>query len=806
MWNIITSMPDSNLSRAKLIPWAVLVLISTTAAAAADPPKLPHASPQSVGMSAEHLALIDQVVAEGLDAKLMPGCVVLVGRHGKIVHFQAYGNRRVEPDTLPMTRDTVFDMASITKPVATATSMMILLDRGKFRLHDRVSQHLPDFGQNDKARITIQQLLTHQSGLIADNPLDDYRQGADEAWRRIWKLSSQAEPGTKFVYSDVNFLVVGELVRKLSGQSVAEFARDNIFQPLGMRETGFLPPAGLKHRAAPTEERAGQWIQGEVHDPRAYHLGGVAGHAGLFSTAEDLAVYAQTMLSRGSYAGKRILSERAVDIMTRAYPVSSGQRGLGWDIETGYSLNRGELFTSRAFGHGGFTGTVLWIDPGLDLFVIFLSNRVHPAGKGYVNPLAGRIGSIAAAAIERVEDDPLSKAAGSRREPSAGYGSRREPATIRPVLAGIDVLQRDGFALLKGRRVGLITNHTGLNRDGISTVELLHKAPGVELVALFSPEHGIQGRLDTSRIPDSRDGATGLPIYSLYGENRRPTKESLQGIDTLVFDIQDIGARFYTYISTMGHAMQAAAEQKLRFVILDRPNPINGVDVAGPLVDAGRESFIAFHNIPVRHGMTIGELAQMFNAERELALDLQIVRLEGWRRADFFDATGLTWTNPSPNMRSLTQALLYPGIGLLETTNLSVGRGTDTPFEVIGAPWLDGRRLAEELREAKLPGVRFVPVRFTPLDSKFKDTPCGGVNILITDREQFEPVATGFAIAVALRKLHPQEWEADAYLRLLVNKEVHQALLDGRSAAELQALSRNGLAEFMERRERYLLY
>ncbi|MBI3461549.1 MAG: DUF1343 domain-containing protein [Planctomycetes bacterium] len=666
------------------------------------------------------------------------------------------------------------------------------MDRGRFRLKDRVSQHLSDFGQNEKGRITIQELLTHQSGLIADNPLADYLQGPDEAWQRIWKLAPQNEPGTKFVYSDVNFLVLGELVRKLSGQSVADFARENIFIPLGMRETGFLPPEALKQRAAPTEERDGHWIQGEVHDPRSYHLGGVAGHAGLFSTAEDLAIYAQMMLNRGSYGGKRIVSERAFGIMTTAYPVSSGQRGLGWDIQTGYSLNRGELFTSQAFGHGGFTGTVLWIDPGLDLFVIFLSNRVHPAGKGLVNPLAGRIGSIAAAAI----DD---KVAGTLRVPSA-------PKAGDNVLTGIDVLQRDNFSLLKDRRVGLITNHTGLNRDGTSTVELLHKAADVELVALFSPEHGIHGKLDVPQIADARDETTGLPIYSLYGESRRPTKEGLQGIDTLVFDIQDIGTRFYTYVSTMGNAMQAAAEQKLRFVVLDRPNPINGVDVAGPLTDPGRESFIAFHRLPVRHGMTIGELARMFNAELSLRLDLHVVAVEGWRREEMFDATGLTWTNPSPNMRSLAQALLYPGIGLLETTNLSVGRGTDAPFEVICAPWLDGRRLAEELRREDLPGVAFVPVRFTPRESKFKETPCGGINIVITDRRQFEPLATGFAIAAQLRRLYPQDWEAEGYLRLLVNKEVHQALLDGRSADEMLELSRDDLASFLERRARFLLY
>ena len=686
---------------------AVIALAQCGPIAPANAAGLPHADPDDVGLDAEKLSQIDQIVAEGLEAKKMPGCVVLIARRGHVAFLKAYGNKRVPPDPVPMTTDTVFDMASITKPVATATSIMILAERGLLTLDDPVAQHVPEFAQNGKADVTIRQLLIHQGGLIPDNSLADYKDGPKVAWEKIFALGLKEPPGTKFMYTDVGFIMLAEIVRRTSGLSVNEFSRENIFGPLGMTETGYLPGKELRRRAAPTERRNDRWMQGVVHDPRSYRLGCVAGHAGLFSTAEDLAVYAQMMLNRGHYAGAKVLSPEIVAKMTAPNKVSSGLRGLGWDIKTGYSSNRGENFTAKAFGHGGFTGTTLWIDPGLDLAVIFLSNRVHPNGKGSVNKLAGRIGTVAAAAIVGAD--------GPEESPSPPDATETDKAEPGSVLSGIDVLRRDGFRQFKGRKVGLITNQTGVARDGKHTLQLIHESDAVELVALFSPEHGLEGKLDVARIADTRHDGSGLPVFSLYGKTRRPTPEMLEGVDTLVFDIQDIGARFYTYISTMGEAMQAAAERKIRFVVLDRPNPINGVDVTGPMLDPGRESFVAFYRLPVRHGMTVGELATLFNAQLDLKLDLQIIQVEGWRRSDFFDATGLPWINPSPNMRSLTEAVLYPGIGLLETTNLSVGRGTDTPFEIIGAPWLDGVRLARELTALELPGVRFVPVSSRPI-------------------------------------------------------------------------------------------
>ncbi len=745
-----------------------------------------------------HLRQIDHVVSDGLAAGCMPGCVVLVGRRGGTVLQKAYGLRQVQPSRQEMTADTVFDVASLTKPVATATSIMLLADRGLLDLDEAASRYVPEFAPSGKDAITIRQLLTHQGGLPAENPLTDYDHGPRIAWRRICALKPCAEPGSRFLYSDVGYIVLAEVVRRVAGRDLHAFTRESVFGPLGMSETGFLPAAPLRRRCAPTLRRGGRWMKGQVHDPRAHRLGGIAGHAGLFSTAGDLAIYATMMLRAGRHAGGRVLSERAVREMTRPHAAGGDLRGLGWDIRSGYSTNRGDAFSPRAFGHGGFTGTSLWIDPGLDLFVVFLSNRLHPDAPGEVNALAGRIGTVAGAALR------LRALEAQRTSARALPASKARP--VAEVLTGLDVLRRDRFRRLAGRRVGLIANHTSLGRDGTHAAKLLAEARNVTLVKLFSPEHGFEGRLDEARIADGRDPTTNLPVLSLYGKTRTPTKDMLAGIDTLVFDVQDIGTRFYTYISTMGCCMQAAAEHGLRFVVLDRPNPVNGMDVAGPVLDAGRESFVGFHRLPVRHGMTVGELAGLFRAELKLPLDLQVVPMEGWRRDMLHDATGLRWVDPSPNMRSLTEALLYPGVGLLEATNLSVGRGTDTPFEVIGAPWLDESKLTAALNASHLPGVRFAPVRFQPLSSKYAGTECGGVRITLTDRKALRPVRTGLQIARCLRALHGKQWRARAVDHLLANRRALDALLAGKTVTEIEWAWQGPLAEFMRRRSAVLLY
>jgi uncharacterized protein YbbC (DUF1343 family) len=789
--------------------------------------RLLEAKPESVGMSSERLAKIDEAVLESISRKETPGAVVLVARKGRVVYRKAFGDRAIEPKREPMTIDTIFDLASLTKIVATATSMMILVERGKVSLADPVALYIPEFGKFGKERITVEQLMTHRAGLPPDNEIADYVGKTIDPMQQIYDLRPSYEPGTRFVYSDVGFIVAAEIIRRVSGKRIDEFAADNIFSPLKMRHTGFSPymstaleRADLQYRGwllwmgdvAPTENREGRWMRGEVHDPRSYEMGGVAGHAGLFSTADDLAIFCQMILNKGEYNGVRILAPYSVERMVSAQSLPTSQmRGIGWDINTSYSSNRGDLFPVGTFGHTGFTGTSLWLDPAAETFVALLTNRVHPNGKGDVTRPRSFVASIVAGAITEPPHAPVFehlKSPPTYVDAPRAVVTRGVPSgSLHSVLTGIDVLERDDFKQLEGRRIGLITNHTGRDRKGRSTIDVLASAKNLKLVALFSPEHGLRGIEDT-HVGDTRDEKTGLPVYSLYEKDRRrPNAELLKGIDTLVFDIQDVGARFYTYTTTCGYALEEAAKNKIKFVVLDRPNPINGYEIEGPVTDTEFiNQFISYHSVPVRYGMTIGELAMLFNSERKINADLTVIKMEGWRRADYYDGTALTWVNLSPNMRNLTEALLYPGIGLLETTNLSVGRGTDTPFELIGAPWIDGSNLAEALNRAGLAGVRFVPVRFTPKSSKFANEECGGVNIVVTDRGSFHPVATGIEIAYHLNRLHPGVWKVDDYLRLLVNRTALAALKAGKTPSEISATWQPGLAEFASIRKKYLIY
>lgn len=369
---------------------------------------LPRVSASDAGLNGEKLVEIDGLVATAIAEKKMPGCVILIGRPDGIVLLKAYGDKRLEPEREAMTTDTVFDLASLTKPLATATSIMKLVEQGKLSVDDPVSKYIPEFAAEGKELITIKDLLVHRSGLIPDNAIADYLDGPLKAKERLFALKPTAPLGTKFMYSDVNFMVLGEVIARVSGVPVNTFAREQIFAPLDMTETNYLPSESLRARTAPTEKRSGEWIQGEVHDPRAYRLGGVAGHAGLFGTAADLAKYAADALAGIEDDKSRILKQKTWQAMITPQAIvgtdQKGQRtedvrGLGWDMRSRYSSNRGTKFSPTAFGHGGFTGTSLWIDPGTKLFVIFLSNRVHPNGKGLVNPLAGRISEIVIEAI-----------------------------------------------------------------------------------------------------------------------------------------------------------------------------------------------------------------------------------------------------------------------------------------------------------------------------------------------------------------------------------------------------------------------
>ncbi len=766
--------PHPPLSSAKRGP-ALAASAAPDAAAPSEPPAsalvVVRDDAAAEGMSDPRFVAVDAAITAAVEAGKMPGCVLVIGRHDDVLLRRAYGSRALQPSRAPMTLDTVFDLASLTKPLATATSAMILVERGKIDLKAPAARYVPELAR--LTPFTVEQLLVHTSGLPAETPISDYAPGDRAAvMRRVGqrlegKLKTQ--PGERFLYSDVGFIVLEEIVRRTSGKDLGTFAREEIWEPFGMTETGYQPGLLLRGRAAPTEQRDGKWMQGDVHDPRAFALGGVAGHAGVFSTADDLSRYARAMLAKGTLDGKRVLAERTFDAMVTRHETSSGGRALGWDKDSRFASHRSALLSARAFGHGGFTGTAMWIDPGKDLYVIFLSNRVHPDGKGAVNPLVAEVATLAIDASE--------------------------------TKTGIDVLRAESFARLKGAHIGLVTNASARAKDGASTLDVLRAAPGLTLSAIFSPEHGIQGVAE-GKIGDGT--YHGVPVYSLYGDRSSPTGPTLDGIDTLVFDLQDAGARFYTYASTMKLAMKVAADRKLRFVVLDRPNPLGGVEVAGPVLDAAG-SFVNHHALPIRHGMTIGELAGLFAADDHLDVRLEVVRMEGWRRKDYFDHTGLSWVSPSPNLRSVDEAVLYPAVGLLESTTVSVGRGTDTPFEVIGAPYIDGEALARSVEARGILGLTVLPITFTPTTSVHQGKKCGGLRLRVTDRALFEPVAAAIALALALHE-HAPEWDLEHVERMLQSKTALDALKGGKTVEEVVATWKQGLAGFVEKRQGFLLY
>jgi uncharacterized protein YbbC (DUF1343 family)/CubicO group peptidase (beta-lactamase class C family) len=732
----------------------------------------------------EKLHEIDDAIQQSISKKELPGGVLWLEHKGQ-TYFHAYGNRAVYPKTETMTEDTIFDAASLTKVIATTPSLMLLFDRGQIEIDAPVSTYIPEFAQSGKEKITLRHLLTHTSGLRPGLPRETSWSGYAEGIRLACAEHPVTEPGSVFHYSDINFIVLGEVVHRVAGKMLNDFCGENIFGPLKMPDTEFLPSKNKVPRIAPTERTGNHAFRGEVHDPTSRRMGGVAGHAGVFTTAADLARFARCLLNRGELEGARVWKAETVSLFTSIQSPARAQvrRGLGWDIDSPYAGPRGQLFPIGSFGHTGWTGTSLWIDPFSRTFVILLSNRNHPDESGNVIHLRSQLGTLAA---ESIPDFDFS-AVGTTH-----------------VLNGIDALERDHFTALRGLKIGLITNQTGTDRDRVPTIDLLAKADSVRLVALFSPEHGIRGVFD-EKVGDSKDEKTGLPIYSLYGERRIPTPEQLAHLDALVFDIQDVGCRFYTYVSTMGNCLEAASKAKKKFFVLDRVDPINAAKIEGPVLQ-GETSFTGWHQIPVRYAMTIGELARMFNEERGFHADLTVVPVEGWRRAWFFDRDGLPWINPSPNMRSLTEAILYPGMGLLETTALSVGRGTDTPFELIGAPYINDSALAIELNTAGLPGVHFVPIVFTPTSSTFKGKLCKGVNIILTDREKCNVVDVGITIAQTLYRMHPNDFDLEKFNRLLVHKPTIDAIRNEKSLAAIKDLWTNDLKEFQQRREKYLFY
>jgi uncharacterized protein YbbC (DUF1343 family)/CubicO group peptidase (beta-lactamase class C family) len=764
---------------------------------------------------------VDSVLQSAVDHAEIPGAVLLVGHRGKVVYEKAVGMRALMPVSESMTTDTIFDIASLTKVVATAPAVMKLIEEGKLRLDDPVASYLPEFASNGKDQITIRMLLTHTSGLAPDPPFDAAHAGMFSLAAEINREMLLAPPGMRFIYSDVGFIVLGELVEKVSGVTLDNYARLNLFEPLHMQHTGFVPPPEWIPHTAPTEEvelagddkpgsGKGRLLRGVVHDPTARAVGGVAGSAGVFSNAADLARFCAMLLNGGTVSkghGQRILSQASIEkmISPQSPPWVPAVRGLGWDIDSQYSSPRGDFFPLGSFGHTGFTGTSIWIDPASESFVILLTNSVHPFRRPPISSLRSKVATAVAAPLHLSDTQGESSAYERSAHAVRPYDLAGIVSHSDQTKTGIDVLEGDHFAALRGKRIGLITNQTGVDAAGRRTIDGLAHADGVHLASIFSPEHGLVGQVDAN-VASTTDATTGLPVFSLYGETRRPTDEMLKGLDALVFDIQDAGVRFYTYTTTMAYAMEEAAKRHIAFYVLDRPNPLDGETIEGPMLDRDKRSFTGYFPMPVRYGMTLGELAQMFNAENVIGADLHVIAMQDWHRADRFEATGLTWIPPSPNLRSLNAALLYPGIEILQAAGVSVGRGTDAPFEVFGAPWIEPVATADELNRQFIPGVRFVPTRFTPTSDLYKGELCGGISLVITDRASVNSMLMGLEIAVLLNKKYPNDFHLAKIIELLGSSATLDRLKAGDAPSRIVLDWQAELDAFRKMRETYLLY
>jgi SSS family transporter len=870
---------------------------------------------QGVPAKAPDFSSVSTLLNDALAGHHPPGAVVVIGHGGHVVFEKAYGERKLEGEpgldgqpsaAEPMTEDTIFDMASLSKDLSTATAVMQLYDQGKVQFDEPVEKYLPGFNTEhdaERAKVTVRMLLTHTSGEAPDVNLKDAWGLATpdfmEGVHRALTTPLMSQPGEVFRYSDINFILLGYMVQVLSGEPLDVYAQEHIFKPLGMTDTRYLPlakacgphkvygaaiawapaprgrelfacPKGdwstsLLTRIAPeahddeaksdpgTNPDYDRLLRGTVHDPTTRRMGGVAGHAGVFSTAQDVALYAQALLDRlagrasnfpvkretlelmvapeqpghtdGQVAAANAAEQAAIAAGDKGaaaglaphYPAVKGQdlRGFGWDIDTAFSKPRGVVFPIGSFGHTGFTGTSLWMDPGSDTYVILLANAIHPRGNAPISNLRGEVASAAAEAL------------GLYGSSTAASAAQESTATM----TGIDVLEAEHFGPLAGDhslKVGVLTNQTGMDRAGRRTVDILATdlpkvVPGAKLAAIFSPEHGIFGKLDSEHVEGEVDSATALKVTSLYGPteaDKRPTHEQLKDLDAVVIDLQDAGVRFYTYDTVVGYFLEAAAKEKTEFhhalkvVVLDRPDLIGGEAVQGPVSDEdltkGVAAYIDYMPLPVRTGMTIGELAKYVVGVKKLDVELTVVPMEHWTRAEYFDETGLTWVNPSPNLRTMTAAELYPGLGFLDFSGVSVGRGTATPFELFGAAWMKGAEVAAALNARKIPGVTFSASTTSVAENAnhypFHGQTIEAVKIAVTDRRVLHSPEMGVEILSVLHRMYPEKLDVEKTLRLVGSRSAVEAIQRGEDPRAIEDAWKAKLAEFEAARKAYLIY
>lgn len=734
-------------------------------------------------------APVDRLLEDFRERRAFPGGVLAVGNQRELIYLHPFGRLTYEADAPPVTAETLYDLASLTKVVATTTMAMILVDEGRLDLDQPVQELVPGFQGPGKEAVTVRHLLTHSSGLPAIVTLYKEVQGQAAFIERIQALDLEYPPGSRSVYSDPGIILLGHILEQISGQSLEDFVRERVFEPLKMRDTRYRPPPGLRPRTAPTEfdPWRGRQIQGEVHDENAFAMGGVAPHAGLFSTAGDLSRFARMLLNGGILNGHRIVSRETIELFTRRAGIPDSDRALGWDTKSAEGSSAGTLLSPRTFGHTGFTGTSIWIDPERQLFIILLTNRVHPTRE---NNLIREARPAVADAVVRTLD------------PSA-----------RPMVrVGLERIAAGATEALEGKRLGLIVHGASVTADGRHAIDVLRER-GLNVVRLFAPEHGLRGQAAAGEgVESGGDPVSGLPVVSLYGERRQPSPEDLAGLDALVFDLQDAGVRFYTYVSTLILALQAAADADIEFVVLDRPNPLGGERIEGP-VSAPRDivpaSFLNLAPGPLVHGLTLGEMARYVNARLEKPARLTVVPMEGWTRRMTWDDTGRPWVPPSPNLRSAEAALAYPGTALLEATNLSEGRGTEAPFLLLGAPWLDASGVA-----ISAPGFHLEPTRFTPRPSpaapqpKHEGQECRGARVRVTDPEKVEPYRLGVTLLAAFSQLPGFAWRdyGEAFTRLLGTPRLLQDLRARKTVEEILAADAADHAAWRRERLPVLLY
>ena len=887
---------------------ATIFFLSFRSAAAESAVQTTHHAPIRESEAADFTP-ISTLMNDAVAAHKLPGAVVIIGHDDKIVFHETYGDRKIAGELSPngsttaepMTEDTIFDMASLTKCLATATAMMQLYEQGKYQFDEPVAKYLPAFAANGKEQVTIRELLTHYSGLPPDVSLKDpwglSAPDKAEGIKRALESKLDNPPGTKFVYSDINFITLGALVEKLSGQPLDEYAQQHIFKPLKMTDTHYHPfakacgpekiygasielpapakptrsndgtmtarfsdyacspsgwiPSAIIPRTAPTahddESKENpslnpdydHLLRGTVHDPTTRRMGGVAGHAGVFSTAHDISLYANALLEKLLYnRGPFPLKQSTLKLMTTPEQPATAQdgavvftpngkptkglatRGFGWDINTAFSRPRGSIFPIGSFGHTGFTGTTLWMDPGSDTYVVLLSNAVHPRGNPPISALRGQVATAAAQALHLYNSFPAVQ-----------------------TLTGIDVLESTRYTALASAshrhgdhlRLGILTNQSGFDAHGHRTIDLLateapKSVPGLELKAIFSPEHGLFGTKDESGIKGEVDPTTHIAVTSLYGStlaSRHPSHDQLKELDAVIIDLQDAGVRFYTYEAVTGYFLEAAAAEKklghpLEIIVLDRPNLIGGEKVQGPVSDEGHDSYTNYMPLPIRHGMTLGELARYINGERRLpsatspnvqiplSAQLTVVPLENWHRSQYYDQTGLSWINPSPNLRNITAATLYPGVELLQFTNVSVGRGTAVPFENIAAPFFDATTLAATLNTRNIPGIHFSASTITIAEDAnhypYHGQTLPAVHLTLTDRDQLDAPELGIELISAIRRLYPKQFDITHINRLLVSINTVLSIQNNDDPRAIASSWQRDLDAFGQRRANYLLY